>query len=145
MFFVLRRRSLQLQSNGPCQKVLCFIQVFATSAIRGIRFLQVFFTAELGTRQMFSFATTTKRQCNRASVTRKNVKVWMTKWRSQNIDTSYIMRWATILWPENMVTLSRQCCRGSSYATVELIPIFRLLIHFGTVLGKITLTLNNHY
>ena len=53
-------------------------------------------SAELGTRQLYSLATTTTRQRNRASVIRKIQKM-LRSWRR-----------STIFWPENMVMLSRQ-------------------------------------
>ena len=50
-------------------------------------------------------AKTTTRQRNRASGTRKYLKVSVSKWSSNN---------ETDLWPEIMITLSRQCYRVPS-------------------------------
>ena len=79
---------------------------------------------ELGTRQFFSFATTTMRQRNIASgtsqVPEKNRKIV----RPQCLDgvaTINIVKWKlqTPLWPDNMVTLSRWNCRVPSSAAVH--------------------------
>ena len=79
--------------------------------------------AELGTRQFFSFATTTTRQRNRASRTsqgpekiRKIVRPQCLHW----VTTTNIVKLQllTYLWPENMVKLSRKNCRVPSSAAL---------------------------
>ena len=64
----------------------------------------------LSMRQFFSFATTTTRQRNRASVTRKNpknVQTSVSKWNSRNEYTVDTMQKSPRIWPENLTTLSR--------------------------------------
>ena len=86
-------------------------------------YLSIYYMAELGTRQFFSFATTTTRQRNIASGTsqgpEKNRKIV----RPQCLDgvaTINIVKWKlqTTLWPDNMVTLSRRNCRVPSSANM---------------------------
>ena len=98
---------------GMFFKLECFMfQVFMI--------FQVFmFYTELGTRQLFSFATTTTRQRNRASRTSQGPEKIRKIVRPQCLDgvaTKSIVKWQfqTTLCPENMVTLSRQNCRMPS-------------------------------
>ena len=78
--------------------------------------------SELGTRQFFSFATTTTRQRNRASRTSQGPEKIQKIVRPQCLDavaTTNIVKWQlqTTLYPENMVTLSRRnsCVPSSVY------------------------------
>ena len=76
-------------------------------------------SAELGTRQLFSLATTTTRQRNRASRTSQGPEKIRKIVRPQCLDgvaTTNIVKWQlpTTLCPENMVTLSRKNCRVPS-------------------------------
>ena len=76
---------------------------------------------ELGARQCFIFATTLTRQRNIASVTRKNMKngkATVLKW-SSHTEYQHMSMYGnnpTITWPENMVTISWQCCIVQSKA-----------------------------
>ena len=69
------------------------------------------FKTELGTRPCLSFATTATQQRNRSSLTEKIRKMFRSPClngvATKKID---IMQDQHIFWPENMVTLSRQCC-----------------------------------
>ena len=71
-------------------------------------------------RQFFSLATTTTRQRNIASGTSQGTEKNRNIVRPQYLDlvpTKNIVKWQlqTTLWPDNMVTLSRQnCCVPSS-------------------------------
>ena len=74
---------------------------------------------ELGTRQFFSFSTTTTRQRNRASVTskiQKNVKALMSKKSGHNEErqTGYCNYQLFLDLKMCTLTLSRQCCRVPS-------------------------------
>ena len=68
----------------------------------------------VGTRQLFSFTTTTTRQRNIAQGpgTRKNRKIVRPPCLD-GVATINIVKWQlhTTLWPDNMVTLSQQNCR----------------------------------
>ena len=69
-----------------------------------------------------AFALVTTRQRNKASGTiknSKNVKVSVSRWSCQNESSK--MQNSTTLRPENMVTLSRQCCRVPSSANNNII------------------------
>ena len=82
------------------------------------KFYRYIFKTELGRRQCFSFATMTTRQHKRASGTRKIRKIlWSRCLHTVDwVDTTNIVKMVnpTTLRPENMVTLSRQCCRVPS-------------------------------
>ena len=76
---------LSLGSSVPVLMLSRFF-IVDNKIINCTRFLFGFWSPELGTRQLFSFATTTTPQRNRASVTKnmKNVKVSVSKWSGHN-------------------------------------------------------------
>ena len=72
--------------------------------------------SDLGTRQSFSFATkTTRQRCLNAADT-------------SNIDT-------TIVWPEIMVALTRQCCRVPSSVNKNFQPALSACLNLSKRLG----------
>ena len=80
--------------------------------------------AELDTRQLFSFATATTQQHVTVELQWQNInwkmlKSSVSKWRSRT--NTAIMQLTTIVWPEHVATLSRQCCSVPSYDG-QLVP-----------------------
>ena len=107
---------IQLDIENCCNMTLCDTVGFQTE--QGIK-VAILVLTELGTRQFFSFATTTTRQRNRASRTSQGPEKIRKIVRPQCLDgvaTTNIVKWQleTTLCPENMVTLSRKNCRVPS-------------------------------
>ena len=73
--------------------------------------------SELDRRHFFSFTTTTMQQRNRSSRTKKRRKIF----RSRCLDG--VATANIVIWPENIVTLSRQYCRVPSSAHTDLIDL----------------------
>ena len=66
-----------------------------------------------------SFATTTPRQRNRALLASKNMKNYKASVSKQSSYNDIVQN-SQLLLPENMFTMSRQCCRVPSSAVLDL-------------------------
>ena len=82
----------------------------------------VVFNSELSMQQFVSFATTTKHNVIEPQGPEKMRKIFRS-WCLDGVATiNIVMQWQTTLWPENMVTLSRQYCRVPS-SEKNLLPL----------------------
>ena len=82
--------------------------------------------SELDRRHFFSFTTTTMQQRNRSSRTKKRRKIF----RSRCLDG--VATANIVIWPENIVTLSRQYCRVPSSGLDKAANRSENLLKYGT-------------